>query len=264
MNEIVKIHNDLTNEKLGKMNAKELDLFMSICYKMRNKGTSKVLINFDELRKLSNFKATSNKVLAKELIRANSRLLEFQIIIVDGTKTRQRALFKEFETDEKGTVTCEVWEETAYILNNIANNFTRFELAEFVNLDSKYSKRLYKLLKQYRTQGHYYISKNDFYGSMDVPSNYTNSNFNRLVLKPALAECQKYMPSLSCEVKKKGRGGAVQGYNFVFDKEISKKNNPEMSSKKSIKKCKSVKNDFNNFPQNEYDFDKLEKELLSN
>ena len=45
MNEIVKIHNDLTNEKLGKMNAKELDLFMCICHKMRDKGIEKVLID---------------------------------------------------------------------------------------------------------------------------------------------------------------------------------------------------------------------------
>lgn len=259
MNEIVKIHNDLTNEKLGKMNAKELDLFMCICHKMRDKGTSKIIIGFDELRKLGNYTATSNKVLAKELIRANDRLLDFKIKIINGTKTKQRTLFKEFETDEKGTVTCEVWEETAYILNNIANNFTRFELAEFVSLDSKYSKRLYKLLKQYRTQGYYYISKDDFYKAMDISSNYTNTNFNKRVLKPALAECQKYIPALSYEVKKGGRGGAVQGYTFTFNKELPPKNNSQTQ-----KLEKSTKNDFNNFPQNEYDFNQLEKELLSN
>lgn len=70
MNEIVKIHNDLTNEKLGKMNAKELDLFMTICHKMRDKGTEQVVISFSELRRLGNFSQTSNKVLAKEIISA--------------------------------------------------------------------------------------------------------------------------------------------------------------------------------------------------
>ena len=124
-NEIVKIHNDLTNEKLGKMNAKELDLFMTICHKMRDKGTAKVSISFEDLRKLGNYSATSNKVLAKELISANSKLLEFQIIIVNGKKTKQRTLFKEFETDEEALiVNCEVWEETAYILNDLASHFT--------------------------------------------------------------------------------------------------------------------------------------------
>lgn len=256
MNEIVKIHNDLTNEKLGKMNSKELDLFMSICHKMRDAGTNKVIITFSELRRLGNFSATSNKLLVQELIQANEKLLDFKIIIKDGKKTKQRTLFKEFETDEENlTVTCEAWEETAYILTDVIKNFTRFELSEFVSLDSKYAKRLYKLLKQYRTQGIYYTSKNDFYRDLDVPSTYTNANFNKRVLRPAIEECEKYMPNLKCVPKKSGRGGAIQGYTFTFDKEI-----PE----KQLKKKGLKKNQFNEFEQQKIDITELEKQILSN
>lgn len=251
MNEIVKIHNDLTNEKLGKMNAKELDLFMSICHKMRDKGTERVVIGFDELRRLGNYNKNSNAELKKEIIRANDRLLEFKILIEQGPKTKQRTLFKEFETDEEAlTVTCEVWEETAYILNDIASHFTRFELSEFVSLESKYAKRLYKLLKQYRTKGNFYISKDDFYKALDVPLTYKNADFNRRCLKPALEECKKYIPSLVCVPKKSGRGGAVRGYTFSFSPEVLL--------------VKKVKNKFNEFEQLELDFDELESQILSN
>lgn len=251
MNEIVKIHNDLTNEKLGKMNAKELDLFMSICHKMRDKGTERVVIGFDELRRLGNYNKNSNAELKKEIIRANDRLLEFKILIEQGSKTKQRTLFKEFETDEEAlTVTCEVWEETAYILNDIASHFTRFELSEFVSLESKYAKRLYKLLKQYRTKGNFYISKDDFYKALDVPLTYKNADFNRRCLKPALEECKKYIPSLVCVPKKSGRGGAVRGYTFSFSPEVLP--------------VKKVKNKFNEFEQLELDFDELESQILSN
>lgn len=255
-NEIVKIHNDLTNEKIGRMNAKELDLFMTICHKMKDKGTEKVVIGFDELRKLGNYTATSNKELKKDLVRANSRMLEFQLVIDIGADTVQRPLFKEFRTNaEQATVTIEMWEETAYILNDIASHFTRFELEEFVNLESKYSKKLYKLLKQYRTQGTYYTSKADFYRDLGVSDTYTNNNFNTRILKPALTECKKYMPGLECVPRKCGRGGAVQGYTFTFDKEL-----PE----KPIK-SKGKTNKFNDFEQTQdYDFDDLEKTLLSN
>ena len=76
----------------------------------------------------------------------------------------QRTLFKDFITDEEEcTVTVGMWEETTYILNDIASHFTRFELSEFVSLDSKYAKRLYKLIKQYKTQGNFYVSKDEFY-----------------------------------------------------------------------------------------------------
>lgn len=254
MNEIVKIHNDLTNEKLGKMNAKELDLFMTICHKMRDKGTERVVITFDELRKLGNYSATSNKVLKQDIIKANSKLLEFQFLIEKGSKTYQRTLFKEFITDEEEcTVTVGIWEETAYILNNLINNFTRFELSEFVSLDSKYAKRLYKLIKQYKMQGKFYVSKEDFYKALDVPNTYTNTNYQKFVLKPALSECRRYIPSLECMPKKSGRGGAIKGYIFTFDREIILK-----QSKKKID------NQFSKFQQQNYDIDSLETQLLSN
>ncbi len=253
MNEIVKIHNDLTNEKLGKMNAKELDLFMSICHKMRDKGTERVTISFDELRKLGNYNKNSNQELRDEIIKANDRLLEFKILIEQGLKTKQRTLFKEFETDmETLTVSCEVWEETAYILNDIASHFTRFELSEFVSLESKYAKRLYKLIKQYRMQGSFYISKDEFYKALDVPSTYTNTNYQKYVLKPALSECRKYIPSLECVPKKSGRGGAVKGYTFTFSSEVLPK-----------KKSRSW-NKFNEFEQLELDVDELENQILEN
>ncbi len=254
MNEIVKVHNDLTNEKLGKMNAKELDLFMSICHKMRDSGTDRVVLSFSDLRRLGNFSQTSNKVLVKELIQANSKLLEFKVLIKNGPKTRQRTLFKEFETDEDAlTVTCEAWEETAYILTDVVKNFTRFELSEFVSLESKYAKRLYKLLKQYRTQGTYYTIKKDFYRDLNVPDTYTNTNFNKKVLRPAVEECQKYIPSLKCVPKKSGRGGAVQGYTFTFDCEV-----PPDSSRRT------ARNMSDGFEQQQLDISDLERQILSN
>lgn len=251
-NEIVKIHNDLTNEKLGKMNAKELDLFMCICHKMRDRGTDKVLISFNDLRKLGNYNKRSNVELKKELVKANSRMLEFQIIIDIGDDTVQRSLFKEFRTNAvDGHLLVEMWEETAYILNDIASHFTRFELSEFVSLESKYAKRLYKLLKQYRMQGTFYISKDDFYKALDVPSTYTNTNYQKKVLKPALEECRKYIPSLECVPKKFGRGGAVKGYTFTFSVEVLPSN-------------KKSKNKFNEFEQRRLNFDELESQILSN
>lgn len=252
MNEIVKMHNDLTNEKLGKMNAKELDLFMTICHKMRDKGTEKVLISFEDLRKLGNYNKRSNVELKKELIKANSRMLEFQIVIDIGDETVQRTLFKEFRTNAvEGHLLVEMWEETAYILNDIASHFTRFELSEFVSLESKYAKRLYKLIKQYKTQGSFYMSKQDFYIALDVPQSLHRAcNFNDRALKPALEECRKYIPSLECIPKKSGRGGAVKGYTFTFSPEVPQK--------------RTIKNKFNDFEQRKLDIDALESSILSN
>lgn len=260
MNEIVKIHNDLTNDKLGKMNSAELDLFMCICCKMRDKGLQEVVITFSELRQLSCFKKNSNEILVNELIKVNSKLLEFQFVLEKGSKFYHRTLFKEFITDvSECTLTVSVWEETRYILNDLSSNFNRFELGEFVNLDSKYSKRLYKILKQFRTQGFYFANKDEFYKVMDVPESYKNPDFNKRVLKPALEECKKYIKGLSVDVVKTGRGAAVKAYIFKFDAENVP--DPEDTGRK---KTKTDKNKFNNFQQQNYDFDDLERAILDN
>lgn len=265
MNEVVKIHNDLTNEKLGKMGANELDLFMAIAYKMRDKGTDEVIISFAEIRALSSYSATANNSLVADLVKANKHLLEFQFIVEKGSKIYQRTLFKEFVTDtEQCTLTVAVWDETRYILNDLSRNFTRFELDEFVNLESKYSKRLYKLLKQFRTQGFYYSKKEEFYRDMDVPDTYKNADFNKRVLKPALEECKKYIPGLRLEVIKSGRGAKVHAYVFWFDKEKTDADPEHEPTPTATPKTKKSKNKFNDFHQNDYNFDDLEKSLLSN
>lgn len=258
MNEIVKIHNDLTNEKLGKMNAKELDLFMCICYKMRDKGLDNVVISFSDLRELSSYKTkNSNKDLILELTKANSKLLEFQFIVEKGSKLYHRTLFKEFITDtQECTLTVSVWEETRYILNDISNNFTRFELNEFIKLESKYSKRLYKLLKQYRTTGYYYTSKEQLYKDLDIPESYANNDFNKRALKPAIEECQKYIKELKYDTVKIGRGNAVKAYIFHFT--------ADRTHEKQQPKGKTKKNKFDFEQKQNYDIENLEKTLLNN
>lgn len=49
-----------------------------------------------------------------------------------------------------------------FFLNELTSNFTRFELEEFTNLESKYSKAMYRLLKQWRTVGKKEWSIEDF------------------------------------------------------------------------------------------------------
>ena len=57
----------------------------------------------------------------------------------------------------------------------MVQNFTIFELLEFTSLSSKYSKTLYRLLKQWRTQGEYIFHDiADFREKMDIPESFSN------------------------------------------------------------------------------------------
>jgi len=51
--QIVKYKNELNSIALRKFKSKEMDLFFSICSKMKNKGLYKVQFTFEELKNLS-------------------------------------------------------------------------------------------------------------------------------------------------------------------------------------------------------------------
>ena len=261
MNEIVKIHNDLSNTKLSNMTAKELDLLMAICVKVKNQNDNLITIQYDDLQKLSNYKQYNFKDLKSDLLKMNENLIKYFVVSYDDIDCASvtTSLFKEFRRyDDR--IQVQIADKLLYLLNDLTSNFTTFELQEFVSLQSKYSKRLYRLLKQFRTTGIYSVSKVQLYKDLDVSENYSNTNFNKRALKPALEECSKCFKNLKCDVKKSGKGGAVQGYTFTFTPgQIA---NIKADTKPKSKAKSNKFNDFSN--QQEYDINELESKLLSN
>ncbi len=60
------------------------------------------------------------------------------------------------------------------------NDFTRFELAEFVELEGKYTKTLYRLLKQYRQKGLMMMDWQKFKEIMDIPKAFLTKDAHHL------------------------------------------------------------------------------------
>lgn len=111
-------------------------------------------------------------------------------------------------------------ERFKFILNNLTSNFTRFELQEFVNLKSEYSKKLYRMLKQYKSSGWWKVSVEEFNRILDVPKSYTSSITNRDILNPCIEELKEYFKNLTCEkIRASKRGKPIVAYEFSFDKE---------------------------------------------
>ena len=75
-----------------------------------------------------------------------------------------------------------------YLINQLINNFTRFELAEFIALSGKYTKTLYRLLKQFRQTGSRIFKWDEFLEIMDIPDSYRQIDIDQQILKPALRE----------------------------------------------------------------------------
>ena len=164
------------------------------------------------------------------------------------------------------------------MMKNYKLGFTRFELAEFVNLSGSYAKTLYRLLKQYRTSGSKIVTVEDFRQLLNVPKTYRQREIDTRVLNPCIKQLSRELDmfdtvrapfrNLKCEkIKKKGRGvkgrgGTITHYAFTFEaekRELIEQNleQPQpQTEEESIEKTGEVSN------QPQFDLPQEEKDLM--
>ncbi|MEB2819700.1 replication initiation protein [Campylobacter upsaliensis] len=250
MNEIVKYHNDFNKIKLPAFTEIEQDLLITILSKVKNKGFGNMIELFPNDLKI-NEKLNSRQYLTDvmdslklKFFKANFReIIETETEIIDKTIN----LFQEMQihyvkrNPNDGYDTSKLFNRIvlivnpkfAYLVNNITQNFTAFELNEFIALSGKYTKTLYRILKQFRSTGKAYFEWSEFLRIMDIPENKTTGDIDKFILKPALKELTKErnifdqirvpFKNLAYEKEKqkgtRGRGGKVIGITFTFKPE---------------------------------------------
>ncbi len=90
-----------------------------------------------------------------------------------------------------------------------------------LKLCNRTSKTVFRLLKQFRTTGYAYFSKEDFHELLDIPNSYRQGNIDQKVLGPIREELTPIFTGLTIKKKYgKGRGKPVIGYQFSFKPEM--------------------------------------------
>lgn len=108
--------------------------------------------------------------------------------------------FKIIGDCEEPYVDIEIYKDVLPLLNNL-ERWVRYALEDFKNLRSTYAKTMFRLLKQYRTTGHAYFSKEMFNELLDVPTSYHNSpsNIDKFIIKPIKLELTPLFKGLSIQ-----------------------------------------------------------------
>lgn len=221
--EIIKYSNELNNIPLKNFEKVDLNFFYAICAKVREKGSELVEIPLDEIKVMTEYKSTSVERFKSDLIRMNEKLRSCHGIYETDDEIVQFNLFSTFTiVKSRKVLKIRVNPDVAWLLNNIAKEFTSFELQEYVSLDGIYAKALYRLLKQWKTHGctkKYGVS--ELKELLSIPD-YETRRFLDKIINPAVDEINKSgaFKNLRCEViHAKKRGRPVEGYVFHFDLE---------------------------------------------
>jgi len=224
-NEIVKYHSELNTIPLRKFTPVEMNLFFSIVSRMRDRGDTTVRFSFKQLKELSDYKATSNNRFIDDLQSTYEKILSlrFSNRSQSGLNRSMFVMFSEFdivgEADEP-YVDLRMYEKALPLLNNL-DSWTRYSLQQFNELQSSYSKTMFRLLKQYRTKGFVYYSKEDLNSLLDIPKSYKQADIDKRVFTPIRQELTAIFKGLVIKKRYgKGRGKPVIGYQFTFKPEI--------------------------------------------
>lgn len=243
-NEITNIHNDLIDLPLRKFNSSEIDILTALCYKCNEKQTNEVVLSLNEIKELSHYKKKDNIQFLETLKETNAKLMALNFTIGTTKEFIQFVLFPTFEVSEsKGTLTVQVHEKFAYLLNNLTNCYTSLELKESTTLKSSYSKGIYKKLRKFRNneKPFWKVMLKDFREYLNIPDSYKISDINKVVLKPAINELSMYFKNLKVTpffYYKEGQRGRpkIIGYTFSFSSEIKEHKLKEEPTQENIAK----------------------------
>ena len=223
-NEIVKYHHELNTIPLRKFSPVEMNLFFSIISRLRDKGDQTVRFSFDQLKELSDYKATANVRFIDDLKSTYEKILSLRFgrRSESGLSVEMFVMFTRFKINgdvDEPYVDIQLFEDALPLLNGL-DEWVRYSLQQFNDLQSSYSKTMFRLLKQFRTTGYAYFSKEDFNELLDIPKSYRESDVNKKVLKPIKEELTPLFRGLTIKKKYgKGRGKPVVGYQFAFKPE---------------------------------------------
>ncbi|HEF9750560.1 TPA: replication initiation protein, partial [Campylobacter coli] len=245
MSEIVKYHNDFNKIQLPSFTEIEQDLLCGLMVKLKEEKGKVTFYPWD-LRNILKSSYDNNSLMefASSLKR---KFFKADFTIIEKTTRGEKEveahktinLFTEFaiyvyaSSKELESIEIQVNPQFEYILNQLTANFTAFELSEFIALSGKYTKTLYRLLKQFRTTGKARFEWEEFCRVMDIPQDYRQSAIDKWILKPAIKELSKErnlfdqvrvpFKNLAYEKEKakgtRGRGGKVSGISFTFKPE---------------------------------------------
>lgn len=247
MSEIVKYNNDFNLLPMPELKAIQMDMFMAIISLTKDKKE-----NTPFLKKF--FNPDKRKIIIPqkkfiELCRLNDSKMDYKEIFfaIDDCLKKLCNFLISYQKDERTIYNFVCFEEANIIADEVhitlqsrfydmiinkKFGFTAFELAEFAELSGKYTKTLYRLLKQFRTTGKAYFEWEEFCRIMKIPENYRQIDIDQRILKPAIKELSKErnlfdqirvpFKNLFYEKEKtagRGRGGKVSGISFTFKPE---------------------------------------------
>lgn len=209
---------------LGKLTEFENNLFFALI-SLRKSSKSKI-INFssESMRKLINYRHNIGKQdFAEKIYKALKKLLEMRVSVNE--KTKFNLITNLFDSITFYTDDLEFNIIVSDKFNNLSNKidwWNKNTLKQYSSIHSKYSKKLYLILKQSQKLGCLQLTYHEFGELAGFPKSYKTWHVYQRIIQPALRDLTPYFKNLKCirnyDKRDGKRGRFLISYTFSWDK----------------------------------------------
>lgn len=212
---LLKYHNDLNQITLKGLNARESNVFFAICAIMKDHGLNELTLTFNDLKRISNITVYDESELISIIKETYQKLIRVAAYYETDTTFGGFILFDKFEGNIiTKQITISVNPKFAYMINELTQNFTVMQLKEYTELQSKYTKNLYRQLQQFKKTGIYIVEVEYLRHILDIPDSYDMRKITQKIITPAIKSLSTIFKDLKVEKIREGR--FIKQLRFVF------------------------------------------------
>lgn len=227
-NDVVRYNNGLNTVPLRNFTPIEMDIFWSVCSKMKRKSSQEVTFDFEVFKELSKYDRREKESFYNALKSTWDKMKNLNYQFEDSSYFEELLLFQRFAIDKDNEkVILQASERFEFILNSIGTNFTRFELENMTKLSSGYTKEIYRQLMAHRDiktrKGAWFIKVNDFREILSIPDSYRMTDIDRQIFKVATKEFtsensdgQVIFSKFTVEKVKARKGNKISSFRIYF------------------------------------------------
>lgn len=200
----IKQHNLITQAKHG-MSVYQLNIFFLLLSKL---GVERKSGHFYRIHLRELEERLGKKIHTGKLKEATSKLRsqEYGIEEEDGSYLQVGVLASARYIHSERIIELELSKVMEDFLFDLKDNFTTYQLQTALELKSKYSKRIYQLLCQFRSTGYYTTTIEKMRNQFELQGKYEGySMFKRKVLDVAKEELEETDMAFTYKVSKRGR-----------------------------------------------------------
>lgn len=220
---IIQYHTDLNDVVFKDFKAVELNLFFAICSLLKDCGSERIILDINEIKKIVHYTSRCKKRLEPDLKNTIKKGISLPFCDDSQFAGQKMTLFNIENTmiDFKNKkLMTSLTPRFAYILNRFDENSIVFPIAQLTCLQSIYSKHLYRLFLQYKNEGTYTFSIEDFRDRLEKYKHM--KDMDRRVFDMIKKELSTYYDVLGFE-KILEQPQRVIKVKYVFYNEIIKK-----------------------------------------